>query len=642
MPRVPALKWAPHRLQHFREWIQHELTQTIADRAPLELKWRDQIIQYRASLPKTQKDFPFVGASNIEFPLTSMHGDPIYSDFREALGASDNYYTVTAKRPDRTEHANPLTEFFKALDSNYLKMRRVDTIGELDKTVHGTVILKNHWLHEKKSRLDRDQITHELKKVPFINSHPRIERVPLQYFYIPAYAWDIDPDAPIGGAPWCAQKFYVTPSQLKQRAKSDGTFLPDYNPEAVDIVSRFVKDKPDENDAEIRKQDNYEPWSDAKIELFEVHARFDADGDGADEDIVAVFHKDTGVVLRATLSPFLHGKRPFHRDIYFPSFGFYGIGVAEKAEWAHVTLTKLFNGMLDNMLIVNTAMFAAPFGSSLRPGEPIYPGRIINYQPGEQPPTRIPLGELNQSWPQIQNFILQLADSSTGSSDVRRGNINNLPGRTPATTIMEMMQQGSKRFSMILNDSREVRGEMGLRLFQNVAQFYTDDPTRWMQFCTDALGEADASKVIEVLQAPISEIEAAFGVGISATSQMVNKEAEKQSFIGLMQIATSIYGQGVQTAMLLQQTPPGTPVYETAAASYQAITELLKRLLERFDIQNPDHYLGNMSAIASSLNAASQGQNAATMGMMQPPLPMSPYPSGGAVDPYIASLLGVQ
>jgi hypothetical protein len=202
------------------------------------------------------------------------------------------------------------------------------------------------------------------------------------------------------------------------------------------------------------------------------------------------------------------------------------------------------------------------------------------------------------------------------------------------------MAQGSKRFSMILNDTRDVHGEMGLRITQNIAQFYDDDPQRWTQFCTEALGPEDAQKVIEVLSGQVSEIEAAFGVSVTATSQMVNKEAEKQNFIGMLQITTQVYGQLVQTAMAMQQMPPGTPAYESAAAAYSGGVNLLQRLLERFDMQDSTAFIGNMATIASQLTGAGQ-QAGMAMPMPGVAMPMQPYPNAGGIDPYVATLMGL-
>lgn len=610
----------------------------MSDRIPLEKIWVEELLQWQANLPTGEVDFPWPGASNITFPLTAMHTEPVCADIMQTLHAPEDYWGVTAKRPDRNEHANPFREFLSAVERNFLKMRGTNERVIQDAVLHGTGIYKNHWIHDRRPKLV-DNGLGELDMEMRIHSAPRVEHVPLQHFYIPARSYAIDPDEQ-GGAQWVAEKFYLRPAQLKLRAKSDGRFLPDYNPESVATISKWLEERADTVDRANREQNQYKPFSDEVIELFEVHVRFDADGDGVEEDLIVIWHQLTGMVLRASLAPFMHGKRPYHKIVYMPKpTSFYGQGMAAKDAWAQVTLTKLLNSNINNVTLTNTAMFAAPYGSSLKPGEPVYPGRVINYQPGEVAPTRIPLGDINQSLPQLQQFLLSISDNQVGMSDLRRGNIDSLPGRTPATTIMSMMQEGNKRFDMVLTNIRNVQGEIGLRLSQNIAQFYMDDPQRWVNFCNEALGPDDAMKVIELLSGGVDEMESSLGVDVSATSAMVNKEAEKQSFIGLLQIITPIYQQAVQTAMMMLQLPPGSPPYETAAASYSGAVQLMERLLEKFDIQNPSQYLGNMKAIAGAMTAQAQGMNPAAMALA--PIPMQPYPQQMPIDPTIAPVFGL-
>jgi hypothetical protein len=633
LPRVTSLKWGPNRLSQFRDWITHEIACTQGDRAALERKWADQLIQWRAALPRGEKDFPWPGASNIELPLTAIHSDPVYANIMQTLHAPEEYWGFQPKRPDRTEHSNPLREFTAAVERNFIEMRKVNRTALLDMVVHGTAIYKNHWRHEKRAISVRG-LDGTIEKQPKIISQPQIERVPLQYFYIPANAWDIDPDAPVGGAQWVAQKFYLRVGQFNERAKDE---VNGYNRQAAEQVRKFAVTSPDPTDEQIQKQEEYEPFSDEKIQLFEVHARFDYDGDGAEEDIIAIVHAESGIVLKATLSPFLHGKRPFHRDIYLPTFSFYGQGMAEIDEWAQQTGTQLINALVDNTLVANTRMYSAPFGSTLRPGEPIYPGRVINTQPGEQVQA-LQLGEVYPSLPNLIQMISQFAEMRTAVPEIRQGNMSNLPGRTPATTVMTMMQEGNKRFDMVLSNLRMTHGEMGLRMLQNIAQFYHDEPERWMQFCNEAVGPDDAMKVVEILSASPHDIEAQFGVSVSATSAMVNKEADKQNYLAMMQTLIPMYQQAIQTQMMAMQMPPGSPPSITANAAYTAIVELIRRMLEKFDIQNPQAFLGQMDDLAASMSPPEMGMQPG-MGIQ---MPMSPYPMQQApIDPIMASIMGM-
>ena len=614
MPVLQPISWNSRRKDEFRNFLQFELSNTIGDRAELERKWENWIIQHRAALPGGTKDFPYVGASDIEVPLTDIHYQPVYADFMQTLHAPEDYWTVTARRADRVDHANAVRRGLTAVEKHFIKMRRVNMRRFIDQILLGTAVVKNRWHAERKS-VRRYTPDGSIEKALHRVSQPRIEHVPLQRFYFPADAWSIDPDAP-GGARWLAQEFFVTPSQLRVWANGADQ-LPGFDRDALARVIRFVEDKERPVDQVVHEEQGFKPFQDQKIRVFEVWARFDVDGDGVDEDVTAIFHLESLEILRSLHNPFFHGKWPFHVTQFLPSFGILGIGLAELDEWAQETATKLLNAQIDNVLLANTRMFAAPLGSNIQPNEPIYPGKVWLLGPDERI-QEIRLSEVYPSLPTVFHQILQIAEMRTAVSEIRQGNLQGLPSRTPATSLLSILREGNKRFDMILTNVRDTDSEIGLRVLQNLAQHFPDDQERWIAFFMQALGERDAQLFLEVLASSVADIEESFGVSVTATSAQVNKEVEKQAFIGLLQIVGQVGAQLVQVAQLAQSSQPGTPIYETSVALYSGGVELLKQLLARFDIQNPSEYLGNMEAIANALLAQAQGGNAATAALAGP------------------------
>src|SRR5690606_1461477 len=160
------------------------------------------------------------------------------------------------------------------------------------------------------------------------------------------------------------------------------------------------------------------------------------------------------------------------------------------------------------------------------------PGKVWFVGPNEQI-GEVRLGEVYPSLPQTIDFILRMSQMRTAVNEIQQGDVHNLPSRTPATTVMSALRQSNIRFDMTMQGIREAHSDMGLRTLQNVAQQLRDDPLRWQSFFASVLGEDDASSVLEILALPIHEIEEILGVSVTATSAMVNKEAEKQQFIGL-------------------------------------------------------------------------------------------------------------
>jgi len=622
MPAFEKATWKSDRKTEFKDWFFAELENCRGQRSGLERKWEDHLTMWKAAIPTGEKEFPWPGASNIVFPLIDMHATPVYADLMQTLHAPEDYWTPTARKPEGVDVVTPLREFLSAVERTFLNMRQVNGRAFIDNNILGTAIYKTHFRYDK--RLVRDyneQGVIERKVVK--KNQPVIDHIPLQHFYIPPNAWNIDPDAPIGGARWVAQKFYLTKEQFLERAKSEGEHLPDYDPKEVERVKLHDIDQQDPVDAKIRNNDNYVPFQNRRIELYEIWVRFDADGDGSEEDLVVIWHQGTSAILRATYSPYLHGKRPFHKTVYLPGPGFYGMGLAEQDEWAQLVLSKLLNATVDNVVLANTRMYWAPQGSNIQPGEIVHPGKIFLLPPGESM-GEVRLGEVYPSIFNLMNMFMQYGELRSGVNDLRTGNVSGLPSRTPATTILSLLREGNKRFDMIMTGIREVHGDMGLEIFQLIAQDYKENADFWMAFCVESLGEEDAMRILPLFDGPVRRLEAQWGVTVTATSGMVNKEVEKQAFVGLVQLMTQIYGQLIQTAMLLQQLQPESIAYQTAEASYASGVEMMKRLLERFDVQNPSDYAPNLAAIVASMQANAEGINPA----MASAMPMG-QPQGG-------------
>jgi hypothetical protein len=623
--------------------MQRELLNSRGMRGELETKWRDQISQWRAKMPEGEKDFPWPGASNLEFPLTAIHSDPVYSDFMATFHASgDEFWHSAPRRPDRIAHANSLREGLARINRDFLRMRQVNKVAFLYDVILGTAIYKNHWKHMDVKRRGYNLATGKQENVLDFVSQPAIEHVPLQHFYIPPDAWDINPDAPVGAAKWVAQKFYMTTGGLKEKTRETLGVEPAWDTKETNRLLSFIESSQQEDDVdrEIRSQDDYEPFRFRRVELYEVWARYDVDGDGIEEDVVVTIHMPTTAIVKAIFNPFAHGKRPFHKINYLPGLGFYGLGIAEISEWSQATLTKLLNALIDNLMVANTRMYSAPRGSEIMPGEPIYPGKVWLTEPGESV-SELRLGDVYQSLPQAMSAMLQWAEQRTGVSELRQGNITGLPSRTPASTVLSILREGNKRFDMIVSNMREPFTDMGYELLQNLAQYCPEDEAKWTRYFVNALGEEDAQRFMEVLQNPESLAEE-FGLQVSATSGQANKELEKQSFVGVLQLVSQLYPQLVDTAMLIQQSPPGSPVFQTAVSAYTGGVELLRRLLERFDIQNPEQYLPNAQAIFGALEQMQAGGIAGTPATGgQPPVGAPAGQAGPLQQGDLGAVLGI-
>jgi len=230
----------------------------------------------------------------------------------------------------------------------------------------------------------------------------------------------------------------------------------------------------------------------------------------------------------------------------------------------------------------------------------------------------------------VQNW----SESRTAMPELRQGNISGLPSRTPAASTMSVLNEGKARQNEIIASMRDPLGEVGLKVLQLCSQYNAEDPQRWAAYFISTLGETDAQHVLEILDSPVDRIGSYYGILPTATSASANKEAEKQSFVAVVQLISQIYPQLVQTAMLIEQAPQGSIASASALAAYTAGVELLKRLLERFDIQNPEMYVPNLEMV-QQMQQQAQGQQMQQQGGQpgQPGVQPQFAPMGGFFGP---------
>jgi hypothetical protein len=337
----------------------------------------------------------------------------------------------------------------------------------------------------------------------------------------------------------------------------------------------------------VQQEDQYVPFQSRAITLYEVWVRFDYDDDGIEEDIVCIWHQKSATLLRALVNPLLHGRRPFSAVPFLPGLGFYGMGMAEIDEWAQLASSRVLNNIIDNTLLANTIMIGAPAGMNIQPDEPIYPYKTWTLGPNEDLKA-IQMGRPYPGAMQLLGLFGQASEQRSGVSELRQGDVSNLPSRTPAATTQSIMAEGKKRFDMIMGNLREgPLAELGTRILQNLVQISQTD-NRWIAFAEEALGPQDGAMVAQVLQGPVHDIPAKFGLTVTATSSQVNKEVEKQSLVFLAQLMQQLYPAQMQYAQMLQDP---MLMMAVAQAAYTGTVELQRRLLEAHDIQNPDMYV---------------------------------------------------
>lgn len=669
------VKWGPGREQ---AWIiQHdwEIRWALQSRLNLERQWRAWLEMYRAPAKQPLRKFPFEGAANYIMPATAIDVDQLYAKFMQTIHAPENLWTLEALNEKWLPAQKPLQDFLQWMDYTLLKMWNVNKRVFLEMVKLGTGIYKVGWLYERRPVWTYDDNGKRVQGNRMI-SRPVVDHVRLADFLIPSYGYAIQPDDQ-GGCPWVGERLRINVDRLRSLSQAQSPFLPNIDRESVDFIVKFLENNVTLYDAKIQDLDyiklgrqqniDFDKSTDIEsnkalsgryqrrfeIELWEIHSRFPTGGDSgtwdpsrplmtgqgdSQDDIIVWYHLPTRRIVRAVYNYYHHGRRPYEAVRYFPGEGFYGIGLCEQKEMFQTIQSDLVNYSLDNVMLANARGIAAKAGANIVPGEPIYPGKIW-ITDGNPKDEFMPfqLSEIYPSLPATIQMMQQLGERRTGISDIQLGNMQNLPGRTPATTMLSLLQEGTRRPDLTLKDMRyEGLSQVGLRLLQLCQQFISSPVDvggkRFLSLAAEALGEAPAQAAAQKLLTPLEPAELGLGVHITATSQSANKEVSRQSHLALLELAGQLYPQFIQMAQVAM-TMQGTPAAQLAMQSMQGLQELFSRILEDYDIRNPEKVLpmGDQSAQAMGGQGAPVGGAQGPAGAGQPGsggvAPLAPIPA---------------
>lgn len=646
---MESVVWPSGGRDKLATYLHYEITQALMARQSLERQWRAWLEQYRAPAKQAVKEFPFLGAANWELPITATDADQYYAKFMQSIHASPDLWVVQAMNERWTDAAKPLQDFLSTLDRAVLKMYRVNKRAVMEMVKLGTAIYEHGWIYENRpvNTYDPDG---KIIRANRIRSQPFVDHVRLVDFLIPPYAYAIQPDEQ-GGAPWVGKRVEMTRERLLAIAKATEPFQPNIGMQAALDILAYENTQQDLYDDTIQRQ-AYEPrrkeQSDAdfdrssdatdgqsiggavgnyvrKIKLWEVHVRWAVTGDSP-SDLVVLFHLPTRTILRAMYQPYLHGQRPFEVIRFFPTEGFYGIGICEQDEIFQKMGSELQNFLYDNILLGNAQMLAAKEGANVAPGEPIYPGKVFITQ-GNPHEEISPFTMGRGNYPGLDSLIGLVDGQRTrrsGISDLQVGNIDGLPGRTPATAVQALLAEGNRRPDLTIKDMRyEGLSIIGLRLIQLCQQFIGSpvdlDGKRYLEMAIQTLGEPEGSYAAAKLATPMENAELGLGVEIAAASASANKDLQRQQLTGVLTLYSQMAPQFVQLAQTAMQGA-NTPVGAVATKALEGMGELLHRTLEQYDLRNTEDLVPDLSNLAPA-GGAPAGLVAGGGGGPQGPVP---------------------
>ena len=264
-------------------------------------------------------------------------------------------------------------------------------------------------------------------------------------------------------------------------------------------------------------------------------------------------------------------------------------------------LSRLVNYATDGAMLSNTIMLGAKAGANILPDEPIYPSKVwITDGNPRDDLFPIQLGRQDGGIDRLISLFQTYGERRTGVSDIQLGSMNELPGRTPATTMVSLLQEGNRRPDLTIKEMRnEGLSRVGLRVVQLIQQYLTSQQDvgqeGLLKVLTSSLGMPEGMLLAEQLTMPAEPVELGIGVTLTASSGSSNKEVDRQNALALLQLAGQVAPQLIQFTQLAAQAP-GTPVGTVAQGVFNGLLELFGRVLEQYDVRDPESIVPQVAA----------------------------------------------
>lgn len=413
--------------------------------------------------------------------------------------------------------------------------------------------------------------------------------LPRERFLIPAgYS---DPQT----APWIAFESRYSMQELRRLAH-DGQIDPEqleYLEKCPDEESALQRQRREDagiSEEDAERRDEYRLYS-----LWTVYFQWDLDGDGYPEDNVLMLHVNSKCSLykEPRPNPYVNFMRPILHWTYVEVEGqFDGKGVPELIEDYMRGISTQVRQRHDNAHLANVRGIIASTSSGLTEKSRWYPGKILLTTDVSQV-KEFRLGEVYPSSYQNEQLLSSYAEKRIGLGDPNFGQVSSPMGRASATTMMAVMQEGTRRHDMNTSELRiclSQEAQMVIELWQRHGLPEPDQPGSPEQL----LGDPEyAALVREVLSSDDDLILGAVQMKLNVATAALNQEIEKQSSIQLLGTVSG-YIQSLMPALqqflpMLMNPQTPQPVKDLMVHMVQATDTAMRNVFQshkRYDFES--------------------------------------------------------
>lgn len=600
----PELRLKDEKKTELAEWLYQELTDGMAARSPQDMLWRELTRMYEAVPKQEIRDTPIINAPNFEMAIGATACDSINGQVIDLIYQITPVLTVRGLDERYVEDAKAIQRFVNWLADTESKMRPASEQAILDNIILGTGILYVPWVEKK-------------RKTKVMNTKamgPMIRCIAPEDFLVPGGI-----EADLQECQWVAARFYMTKGELSIRAKLAGWKIDEVQP--VPNVS-WVRS---------RRETLGRTMSNKRIanlyEIYEVYCYYDIDGDGVEEDLLVTIDLQSRSILQVRYNPY--DLRPFEAMRYqLRAHLFNGISAMEMLKPFEEAVTELTCHWILNLMLANTRIWKARDGV-VPENTKMWPSKVITMADPMTDLVPEQLGDVYPSAPGAVSAVMAFAERRVGTSDLSNPRPGSLVGnRTPGITALSLMQNVNRRFTPAFDGMRlALAGAVRQCVWRYQERLLAGDTAVEEKLAT-VFGPADGSLIIAQLKR--KDFDESFAIELTASSASINRDADKQNAIMLIQILSQYYQRTIELTMMAANPQVPDAVRSVCEKVATAMGEAVDRTIRTFDsMRDPTAFVIDMAGELEALRGIDASSLIAQLNQQMGSPPVQPGAEGG-------------
>ena len=584
-PQSIELKLTEEQHTKLLAWLSTAVEDALGAKSRQDALHTDFLRMYEA-VPKnpTQYEDFLAGYEAVEVPLGAISTDSIYAQVLDLIFTISPLVTCRGQDARYVSHAKALQRFANFLPAE-MKLREAAEHTLFDVCQLGTGC---YYIPFRETTL---------KTSGFLVTErgPVVLSIPPEDIIVFGGSYQSLNEQPLFGF-----RLWYTESEMQGHAKFRKWDISKAKPAASTDAVRHRR--------EVFAMSSSEPSTSQvqRYETFELYVQYDVDEDGHAEDLLINYDRTGKTICRVRYKPYESTPARVARYQIRPHM-FFGMGVMEMTQTFQREVTDLHNHQNINVMLANVRMWAIQRGAAPDSGTlEVFPGRAVPLSDPANDIRELRMGDIYPSLPATQAMVISLAERRVGINDMSMPRPSQVIGsRTPGITTMSMLQQVNKRFTPAFDQMREATGGCVIEGISRYSERIQNGDMAVESYLQELLGPEDAKLVIEILSKP--NFLQRVTVELTASSASINREADRQNAIMLVNLLGQYYEKTLQLVQLASNPQVAAPVRDAAQKIAAAAGEVIERTIRTFDqVRDPQTFVVNIS---EEIDAAGQQAN---------------------------------